>query len=632
MDRIHIRLTITLCILYLMNITMVKNDDLFSGMIYPLTKTLLNGNNILITSDGIHFFDSTFSEEDNTKKIVIEGQTLDKENYNKLSISQFSSDNDGYILILAYNRIYFLNSDGTLIISYDLSEYIDGVSYCLLPYKKDNTYLYYIITYLVGNDRFVINYFKFRYLPDYSNEQIINKTFSLKVETSGFTSTYALGGKCIFLLPPSTSSYTNDLLVCFFGLSYPAEIQARVFNPEDSFKEIEEFLRYKSDIDYPNYINALTNEKKETAFIIIIPGCIYSLTFEISISFGSPTKISREEYCGLDTNIERNKLIYFDQTKEFTFISSNFGGSQIPIMIFNDDYILKEITTINLQEVAVYGSNSASLNYGNKYILIYDDVNKDIIKLADPTFEEVSQNLNTELEVTEEETQKETTTPSFNKNIKCKTATYESASYNLCTECDSDNGYYSAQFSDNSFLHGFLECYNIDIKPSNLFFDNSNKIFKQCYQTCKTCNQAGDENTNNCLECDSNYIKQPDILDTTNCVMKCKYMYYYTSYRLYKCTSENKCPDEAKFYIEELKKCTDDCSKEEIYKYKYSGKCLKNCPENTEPNEDNICIDTNINSCTKTESEFSEKETLDYDEIDIQFYYTKIHIVLMIYH
>ena len=138
---------------------------------------------------------------------------------------------------------------------------------------------------------------------------------------------------------------------------------------------------------------------------------------------------------------------------------------------------------------------------------------------------------------------------------------------------------------------------------------------------------------NNCLECEDNYIKEPDIPETTNCVMACNYMYYYTSFGKYKCTKENKCPEEIKLYIEDINKCTDDCNKEKIYKFKYSGKCLKNCPENTEPNENNICVDINFNICTKTGNEFTEKEEVDYDEIDsnaktyaIDFSYTDKHV------
>ena len=62
-----------------------------------------------------------------------------------------------------------------------------------------------------------------------------------------------------------------------------------------------------------------------------------------------------------------------------------------------------------------------------------------------------------------------------------------------------------------------------------------------------------------------------------------------------------------KAYI--LKKCTDNCSQEKIFKYQYGGECLEKCPENTSPNN-NICIDKVFNSCIKSETEINLYEFL----------------------
>ena len=40
-------------------------------------------------------------------------------------------------------------------------------------------------------------------------------------------------------------------------------------------------------------------------------------------------------------------------------------------------------------------------------------------------------------------------------------------------------------------------------------------------------------------------------------------------------------------YVKELNLCTDDCNKQETYKYQYGGFCLENCPDNTMPNAEN---------------------------------------------
>ena len=81
--------------------------------------------------------------------------------------------------------------------------------------------------------------------------------------------------------------------------------------------------------------------------------------------------------------------------------------------------------------------------------------------------------------------------------------------------------------------------------------------------------KGGNAENNNCLSCEVNYRKKPDNLNSTNCVTECYYSYYYSAFGQYKCTNSSICPDEAHLYIKELKKCTDDCKKESVYKYQY---------------------------------------------------------------
>ena len=597
--------------------------------IIPYTLRLLNGNILLVINKGIYFLNSNLEIIDSSTNIIFESE-LSEDDANKVNFAQFSIEEEGYIMVLALNNIYFFTSEGVLLDNIiHLSDYlnINVVTYSLSLYKKEDNYLHYIIS-IKNSIKFDIYHFKYDLNAPHSNslENTRNVDIEIKSESPNLYETS--DPRCHFLFISS-----KKVLVCSYYAQSPCEVQTRVFDPNDDFNEIESYLKYVGT-EYIFYFNTIPNEEKDKLFILILIGYSpYSIIYDFNRLSG-PKKLLTQEDNKANANY-KNRLVYFPETNEYFYVSNRWGNTHIPIIILYGNFRLKEYGEFDASKYnGVFQVKAACPLYdGKDYYLIFD--NENILfygKLGNLTI--------CEIESEEIETQSpilttiiETTLPSFTKNIKCKTATYESAIYDLCIECDNNNGYYSAQYSDNSFLHGFLECYNMDNKPSNLFFDNSNKIFRQCYKTCKTCIGVGDYNTNNCLICDDNYIKQPDIPDTTNCVMTCNYMYYYTSYGLYKCTSENKCPDEAKFYIEELKKCTDDCRKEEIYKYKYSGKCLKNCPENTEPNEDNICIDTNINSCTKTESEFSEKETLDYDEIDSNakiyaedFSYTDKHV------
>ena len=127
--------------------------------------------------------------------------------------------------------------------------------------------------------------------------------------------------------------------------------------------------------------------------------------------------------------------------------------------------------------------------------------------------------------------------------------------------------------------------------------DKDKKIFEQCNKNCKSCYYHGDENENNCTLCINNYIFLPDIANTTNCVPKCNYYYYFSLYNIYTCTLNFQCPKEANLLIRNKNKCIDICSKDFIYKYQYSGECLEKCPDETNT-KDYKCEIKNINSCS----------------------------------
>ena len=219
------------------------------------------------------------------------------------------------------------------------------------------------------------------------------------------------------------------------------------------------------------------------------------------------------------------------------------------------------------------------------------------------------------------------------ESIKCDISTPESLEYDLCISCNNAKGFYPADYPANYFPNNFINCYNNDTKPKNFYFDDVNKIYKVCFETCSTCKRGGDEFTNNCLKCEVNHIKKPEIQDTTNCVPECSYAYYYTPYGQYKCTDDNNCPSEAKLYIKEMKKCTSNCNNENgKYIVEYGGRCLESCPLGTILTDGNKCIDQNVNYCTKSEIEINLEDFLttgvDFNAKNyaIEFSYTIRHV------
>ena len=608
----------------------------FANMNFPSLLTLLNQNVIMLACDGIHFFNPTLTIEDSSRKIIFDDKITQNADYQKTAMVQFSQIDGGYILILVKDKMYYFNSEGDLLDSKELSSYISSDYYYLIPYKKQENYLHYIISYKNAEFNFTLSHFKYDIINN-ANEVIMQKKYNVSVQYNQNKNPSMLAGpSCMFMSP---ESYDHDVLTCFYSTFYPTEIQSRSFDPDNDFEEIPEFFKAffeSTDSPCPNYVNAVTDDNKRKAFIILNTQCVFILNFDFQNFFYGKKNDNIDKYCSLDTSFYRNKLIYFSQTHEYVFISSLYGNPNVPINIYNEDFSLKEKGYF--EAPGVYGINSFSSFWnGVNYSLIYDNNNADnpSITIGEVTNLRPGDNVETTTPTSTVPAMPSTslTTESIKKNIKCKTENSESIMYNLCTECDNEQGYFSAEFLDNSFLHGFLECYNSDTKPNNFYFDNSEQKYKQCYETCKTCNEGGNEIINNCLECENNYIKKPDDPSTTNCVINCQYMYYYDSYGQYKCTNDNLCPEEAKIYIQPLNKCTEDCKKETDYRYKYGGRCLENCPEYTSPNDNNICIDQNLNSCIKSDYNIEEKKILDLNEIDInaknyaeEFSYTTKHV------
>jgi len=83
-------------------------------------------------------------------------------------------------------------------------------------------------------------------------------------------------------------------------------------------------------------------------------------------------------------------------------------------------------------------------------------------------------------------------------------------------KCDSCNeGYYFEKNSKN--------CYKYQNEGN--YFDETTKIFTQCYKNCKSCNKGPNGDIQNCLSCKQNYL----LYNNSNC-LNCKYNNLYTNY------------------------------------------------------------------------------------------------------
>ena len=67
--------------------------------------------------------------------------------------------------------------------------------------------------------------------------------------------------------------------------------------------------------------------------------------------------------------------------------------------------------------------------------------------------------------------------------------------FQKCTSCNNIGGYYLSENSDDT------TCYNSNTIKENYYLDIDNKLYKKCYDSCKTCDSKGDANDNKCTSC-----------------------------------------------------------------------------------------------------------------------------------
>ena len=82
----------------------------------------------------------------------------------------------------------------------------------------------------------------------------------------------------------------------------------------------------------------------------------------------------------------------------------------------------------------------------------------------------------------------------------------------MCYSCNEPD-YYQI-YNDTNNIFPYVNCYK---NPEGYYLDQKNKIYKPCFNTCKTCSEFGDSKNNNCLECNENYTKKDDFINDTNC-------------------------------------------------------------------------------------------------------------------
>ena len=662
------------------------NTHSYSEFSYPKAITLANQYKVLITINGIYSFYpklSTIAHSYNFtgSQVIPEKDSISY--INKADISQFSNEDGGYqyVLCIIKHIIYILDKKGKVLFFEDVTNNIEqNYKMSIIPVKYSEGFYYFVLGYVIENSKELhLQYCKLTInTENRGNITFINYLTSRdSIKGLGFQLVNSENVCC----QPMSSFQDNILLSCFVGSSFEIIIYNFRVNDQMSILNLTSF--YEPEEKSIKFITCANNAYKTESLVCYNDNEGKGKCFNYNINTNTINNIFIEQtFCS--KNGYGINTYFFKEANEFVFScvddNNNFYMKRIDssfnVIHENDisnekffgcsDY--KAFSIIYISEYNVYsiiihlncnGKNNVRIfmRTNNNCIMPSgekeddnDDDNEDNKDTTETTLPKIETTIITTI------SKIKTTLPKIKTTIpEYKTTFYNVEKYistiikmqdniektdnveSLCKEvdkiyyegkciCNINKGYYSinSKYSE--------KCYKKSEIPKNYYFNNITQSYEICYKGCGTCINGGNYSENNCLTCASDYIKEPE-KNSSNCVDKCKYLYYYNSLNQYTCTEDEQCPNDANLIIRSKKKCINKCMNDNSNIYQYNGECLTFCPINTEPKEFNICQISNIATCSSSDFQLNLDETIAQENVKLvaknyanEFYYTVNHI------
>ena len=216
-------------------------------------------------------------------------------------------------------------------------------------------------------------------------------------------------------------------------------------------------------------------------------------------------------------------------------------------------------------------------------------------------------------------------------NSRCEKCTKESNAKELCTKCLSAYETVNITTLNSEFFY----CFEKSEIPKK-FFKDENNVYKPCYRKCKSCLKEGNDEQNNCLECNSGLMFRPEFNPYNNCVADSENVFINTYGNVINLPNPN-CPEEAKYKIKENNSnkivCVTDCKKSIKNHYLFNGNCLEKCTNGTSyDNINKICkVDKNFCSLGNNDVYLEREDDMKLVETlakayASEFHYTHNHI------
>ena len=576
-----------------------KQYNFTFSFLCPSAFSLKNGNIFIIHKNSIDIYDSLLTIKNKTIiKFKNDNNTLIKNNdiYQRIIIAKYNDSNLDYLTCIINEKIFIFDENGEkLYISDEKLSLYNEEYYALVPIKILNSSYYYMILYINEYKNVQLLFYKFEkgklgnqvlYNNSFSDIKFTNKILTCQLMKSNLNITKII---CFY--------YMNNLLEYFF-----IDIENySLIKPKDNKKK---FINYIKGI---KEIKSITNSDKSKIFICFNSesGKGYCLTYSINTNdFSNYT-----EYLS-NCRPQNNKIAldYMIGTKQYLYSCIN-EKNLLTISKFSSDFKFLNKSIIN------------NFNFDNGYSIVFSYSREKYMIISESKKEKLKSFLNDNI-MGSDEIGSDSMKGNKLRNLQ-----------NINNICDTSKGYYP--INPNFTKNQLIDCYNINTKqPRNFYFNNKTNYYEPCYYTCATCEYGGDGNENNCTLCATDYTFEPEKNATTNCVVKCKNFYYYTSYGDYKCSSNKQCPEENGLLIREKNKCVESCLLDEEYKYQYSGECLKECPQDTK-NDNYICKVVSQDKCSQSTTQFELYDFLKEGGVENiaktyakEFTYTNKHISL----
>ena len=195
---------------------------------YPHSINLINGNILIIHSNGIIIYDSSLKNE--IKNVSNQNGLITKDILSKIEICRFSVEDNGYIIALINQTIYIFDWEGNLKNkSKNYEDKIIGQYYTLIPIQKNNNEYIYMLGF---NDKIKINLIFFNY-KDSSNEIIKEIYLSLSDIYSGCDLSSRQIEEYGLSCQVMSKTIKNDYIVCFIAIKQPLELFQFFINPNN---------------------------------------------------------------------------------------------------------------------------------------------------------------------------------------------------------------------------------------------------------------------------------------------------------------------------------------------------------------------------------------------------------------